>query len=78
MELKVPVVIDNECIKKEAEEIKRDYISRFVLEDIRAEIEAYEKELLLSKRDEDVVAELAVNHCLEIIDKHLKGESDGE
>lgn len=45
-----------------------------VLEDIRAEIEAYEKELLLSKRDEDVVAELAVNQCLDIIDKHLNGE----
>ena len=41
MELKVPVVIDNEYIKKAAEEIKRDYIPRSVLEDIRAEIEDY-------------------------------------
>ena len=71
MELKVPVVIDNEYIKKAVEEIKgeikKDYVPRSVIEDIRAEIEDY---------SDLTDIESYKGKVLDIIDKHLKGESN--
>ena len=89
MELKVPVVIDNEYIKKAVEEIKgeikKDYVPRSVIEDIRTEIEdlkmEYDKSPLT--RDDRTDAEkhrdwweMEKLIVLSIIDRHIGEESE--
>ena len=71
MELKVPAVIDNEYIKKAVEEIKgeikKDYVPRSVIEDIRAEIEDY---------SDLTDIESYKGKVLDIIDRHIGKEGE--
>ena len=69
-ELRVPVVIDSECIKKVAEEIKRECVPRSVIEDIKAEIEG-------SITDGNIYAENnGLFKALDIIDRHIGKEKE--
>ena len=89
MELKVPAVIDNEYIKKAVEEIKgeikKDYVPRSVIEDIRAEIEDLKMEYYKSPltRDDRTDAEKHRDWwemdkliVLSIIDRHIGKEGE--
>ena len=67
----MPAVIDNEYIKKAVEEIKgeikKDYVPRSVIEDIRAEIEDY---------SDLTDIESYKGKVLDIIDRHIGKEGE--
>ena len=73
-ELRVPVVIDSECIKKVAEEIKRECVPRSVIEDIKAEIEKEKNDYKDIGEDFSDNTAYGLELALDIIDKHLRGE----
>ena len=74
MELKVPVVVDKEYIRNAFEEIKRDYVPRSVIDDIRAEIEKEKNDYKDIGEDFSDNTAYGLELALDIIDKHLRGE----